>query len=149
MVWRNAAKIARALVGNAADWLDTNQAHEYVVERLGRFTGDVFLGELFPLPAIGLHHWPYASQWKDRDEYRRAVWKQRRDLWREHLAASKPSLIICYGADVRPYACELFQCAERRGIYAHAGGVRVVFAPFIGGRTSKETLAEIVAAARG
>jgi hypothetical protein len=148
-VWRNAAKLARALVDNASDWSDTNVAHEYVVEKLGRFGGDTFLGELFPLPAIGLEHWPYGGRWSDRDEYREELWDDRRTQWQRLLAASSPKLIICYGTDVRSYACELFGCQEQRGVYVHTAAARIVFAPFIGGRTSRALLQEIVDAARG
>jgi hypothetical protein len=148
MVWRNAAKLARAIIEGAGDWQNTDLAHQYVVEKLGRFAGETFLGELFPLPAIGLHHWPYASRWKDRDEYRAALWHGRRELWLQELEAAKPRLVICYGSDVRPYACELFGCKERRGVYAHETSARVVFAPFIGGRTSNQTLRAILDAAR-
>lgn len=149
-VWRNAAKLARAIIEDADDWLDTDVAHDYVIRSLGRSTGETLLGELFPLPAVGLHHWPYRSRWADREEYRRALWPTRRRLWRDRLAQSKARLVICYGTDVRPYACDLFGCRVRPGIYTHDDGTRrVVFAPFIGGRTSNDVLREIVDAALG
>lgn len=144
-VWRNAAKLTRALVGHAADWLDTDIAHDYVVSSLGRSNGETLLGELFPLPAVGLHHWPYGTRWADREVYRRALWPERRKLWQQVLEQSKARVVICYGSDVRPYACDLFGCEVRSGIYAHDDGKRrIVFAPFIGGRTSSEVLKRIV-----
>ncbi len=144
-VWRNAAKLARAIIRRADDWLDTDIAHAYVVESLGRSDGETFLGELFPLPAVGLEHWPYESRWADREAYRQALWVERRKLWREHVAQSKARVVICYGTDARAYACDLFGCRVAPGIYSHdIGPRRVVFAPFIGGRTSNATLEAIV-----
>jgi hypothetical protein len=147
-VWRNAAKLTRAIVSKASDWLNTDIAHDYVANSLGQPHGETLLGELFPLPAVGLHHWPYRTRWADREAYRRELWPARRKLWQEALASAQPRVVICYGTDVRPYARELFGCEERPGIYAHNDGKRrIIFAPFIGGRTSNAVLEAIVAIA--
>jgi hypothetical protein len=148
-VWRNAAKISRALVEDAADWQDVDLAHQYVVEQLGRRHGQTFLGELFPLPAIGLDHWPYQARWPDRASYRLEVWPGRLDLWRDAIAAAPARTVICYGAEARRYAAEAFDVDRGRGIAsATVNGRRIVMAPFIGSFCSGETLAAIVAATR-
>jgi hypothetical protein len=148
-VWRNAAKIARALIEDAADWQDTELAHEYVIDQLGRRHGKTFLGELFPLPTIGLDHWPYKARWQDRATYRREIWPRRGDLWREVVAAAPAMTVICYGAEARRYASEAFGVESGRGIVAATvNGRRIVMAPFIGSFCSGDTLAAVVAAAR-
>ncbi len=149
-VWRNGGKLYRAMIEGAADYLDTNLAHEYVRDRLGQAGGGTFWGELFPLPAVGLEHWPYRARWLDRNVYRRALWWRRRQLWRARLHEHRPRLVICYGADVRSYAAELFGVRAQPGLYAEdVNGTRVVFAPFIGGRCSNKSLTAIVRAAVG
>jgi hypothetical protein len=142
MVWRNAAKLARGIVLGQSDWRDTDLAHDYVVASLGRTTGDTFLGELFPLPAVGIEEWPYSGRWKVRAEYRSDTWSSRLHLWQSLLADSPAKAVICYGSAVRKYANELFNTQSTTGIRAdNIGGKRVVFAPFIGGRCSGDVLA--------
>lgn len=149
-VWRNAAKLARALLRNATDWGDKDVAHDYVVECLGRAGGETFLGDLFPLPAIGLPHWPYEADWRNRRDYRRDLWAGRREMWRSLLDEHRPRTVICYGKNVRPFARELFPGTTPLDNLevGRTGPTLVILAPFIGMGCPVETLKAIVEAAR-
>ncbi len=147
-VWRNAAKLARGIVEDGSDWLDTDQAHRYVVSELGRTNRSTFLGELFPLPALGLDDWPYASRWSDRADYRGELWPLRKMMWQQRVREFRPRFVICYGVNVRRFATDLFDVPFKHGVYAvNQEEQRIVFAPFIGGRCSNRKLREVLAAA--
>ena len=67
-VWRNVAKIARAVLLDATDWHDKDAAHDYVVRHLGRVGDRTLLGEIFPLPVVSRakQDWCYGIRWATR-----------------------------------------------------------------------------------
>jgi hypothetical protein len=154
-VWLNAARLARALVGGASDWLSTPLARTYVADRLGRVDGETFLGELLPLPAISLNHWPYGVRWSTRDDYMAEVWPDRRDGWSRLLTRHRPRYIICYGTRLRDLAREIFDGAVATSVRGPRDTIetldlsptRVMLTPFVGRGCRLETLQRIVEAA--
>jgi hypothetical protein len=154
-VWLNVARLTRAIIAGASDWLDTVNARRYVAERLGRLDGETLLGELLPLPAISLKHWPYSVRWADRDDYVAEVWTGRRDMWSRMLAHHRPRFIICYGSRLRELAREIFSGAAATSVRGPRDTIeaidlsptRVMLTPFVGRGCKLETLQRIVEAA--
>lgn len=96
-VWRFAAQIARGFLEGAEDWQDTNKAHQYVVEKLGRIKGETLLGDIMPLPAARMTDWPYRMLYPGREAYWTQVWPLRKRLWRDLIRSQSPRVVIAYG----------------------------------------------------
>lgn len=98
-VWKFMAKLARGVLERARDWRDTLQARTYVVEALGRHTGNTLLGELLPLPAPGTGAWPalYREWYPDRDTYGEIEYPRRARMWRDLIERHEPKVVCCYG----------------------------------------------------
>jgi len=151
-VWRFMAKLARGLLHRAPDWRDTNLAHTYVIDHLGRARGKTLLGEAMPLPAASVGHWPYAALFPKREKYWEDVWPMRRDLWHRLIRAHRPRFLIAYGKRYWPYHQELLGGIEwqdlasgqiRCAIMPHGG--RAYLLPFMGqGALRSSALAAII-----
>ena len=88
-VWRFAAKIALGILNRQPECLtDRDLAHRYVIDSLGRSSGQTLLGELMPLPAKGLSqkNWPYHPLYPTRREYEALVWPERLAMCNRSIA---------------------------------------------------------------
>jgi len=149
-VWRMAAKLARGILTRAGDWLDTDRAHEYVISELGRSHGDTFLGDLLPLPAKDLGHWPYSSVFKDRRSYEASVRHQRIAEWGRLIRQEAPLAVCCYGQGNRGAQWDHYRALApgaswhqlRRGRVERAiqGQTSIYLLPFLGNGRCKEEM---------
>ena len=89
--------MARGLLHREVNWRDTQRAHEYVIQQLGRSDGETLLGEVMPLPASSIGEWPYAGLFENWDVYWSVVWLKRREMWRDLIQSYQPRFIVIYG----------------------------------------------------
>jgi hypothetical protein len=95
------AQIARGILYQARDWKNRKKRHDYVINQLGRSTGETFLGEAMPFAASTTREWPYTTLFPSREEYQEAIWPHRRAMWAELVEEYQPKYIICYGMGVK------------------------------------------------
>ena len=100
-VWKVMAQLARGILHKAKDWKNRSKRHDYVINQLGRSTGETFLGEAMPLPASNMREWPYTELFPSREAYQEEIWPLRRAMWTELVQEHKPKYMICYGMGVR------------------------------------------------
>lgn len=101
-VWLWMAKLTRALLHQASDWQDVQQAKDYIRTKLGRANGETLLTELLPLPALGLGHWIY-EDWASREVYTREILPIRQQQLRQLINTYKPRYMLAYGSQYHPY----------------------------------------------
>jgi hypothetical protein len=100
-VWKVMAQFARGILNQAKNWKNRKQRHEYVVNQLGRSTGETFLGDAMPLPASNTREWIFNQLFPTRETYLEAIWPVRRKMWAELVHGYKPKYLICYGKGVK------------------------------------------------
>jgi hypothetical protein len=95
-VWTWIAKFARAH-GGASNWDDLSLAKTYVRESLGRFSGDVFMTYVMPIPESGLH----TREWTDclhaSGGSPNEALARRRSALQALIERHKPKIVICHG----------------------------------------------------
>ena len=96
-VWKVMAQLARGILQQAPDWMNTDLGHQYVINNLGREHGETFLGETLPLPASSMSHWPYTELFSNRDEYVHVIWPKKKLMWAHLVMQHEPKIVICYG----------------------------------------------------
>jgi hypothetical protein len=85
---------------------DSDSIRTYQGEALGRRGGETALLELYPLPAVGLAHWPYGEltslpYLRDRKTYLRTLEAKRIRLLQRMIDEHQPSVVIMYGTTYR------------------------------------------------
>lgn len=153
-VWKFMARLALGLLHGETGWVSGERVHRYVVERLGREAGETLLGELMPLPASGMGHWPYGALFPDRRAYEKAIWPRRQRLWQALLARHNPRFLIAYGKAYWPrYRALLGESGWRslaggRVLHKTFSGTEVFLTPFLGnGAFGRRDVAAILEAA--
>lgn len=114
--WNTAARLRLAL----ADWRHHRNWGRYWREHLGRFDGDTFLMECFPIPRKGLST-------KIVGYSPRRAWAERVAHLRAFALETRPAYVIAYGNDASERVNEIFPVVES----AH-GGRRAVWHPVEG-----------------